>query len=218
MVIKSRDETITWLIIYLIDKFDGCFSFLCAFFFWHRSKELKHNVVLQPWHCSVINKCKLVIIWYIKAKISFKHSIKYLQLLNLLPCVIVNWSVLGFDAGDKTRHLKFLTVQRIDNSPMNQENNGQINWLIKKILKTKLNHLTWYYYSYLFIVLHLLCPYDKGVTSVQTLHDQMRSQTTCWGLMEVLLIECIWGVINAKHFRCDKQALGLGFKPTLFQC
>lgn len=28
----------------------------------------------------------------------------------------------------------------------------------------------------------------------------------------------IWGVINAKHFRCDKQALVLGFKPTLFQC
>ncbi len=36
--------------------------------------------------------------------------------------------------------------------------------------------------------------------------------------MEVLLIECIWGVINAKHFRYDKQALGLGIKPTLFQC
>lgn len=43
------------------------------------------------------------------------------------------------------------------------------------------------------------------------------SQTMCCGLMEVLLIECIWGVINAKHFRCDKQALGLGIKPTLFQ-
>lgn len=36
---------------------------------------------------------------------------------------------------------------------------------------------------------------------------------------EVLIIELysIWGVINAKHFRCDKQALVLGFKPTLFQ-
>lgn len=69
----------------------------------------------------------------------------------------------------------------------------------------------WHLFSQLTMKKHQCNHYE--ITQMQTHY-----QTSCWGLMEVLIIECIWGVINAKHFRCDKKPLGLSIKSTLFQC